>query len=79
MREREKECKGSIKEENVSLQIKVEKFLKCIAHTPLTYLTTVRSSAERASLWKVMTTLEAGSSDFHCLCLQLNKRRRRIN
>lgn len=37
------------------------------------YLTTVRSRAERASLWKVMTTLDAGRSDFHCLCLQLQQ------
>lgn len=44
-----------------------------LADTWQAYLTTVRSRAERASLWKVMTTLDAGRSDFHCLCLQLQE------
>lgn len=46
-------------------------FFRQTAPASPAYLTTVRSRAERASLWKVMTTLEAGRSDFHCLCLQL--------
>lgn len=47
-------------------------FNKQVGTESFCYLTTVRSRAERASLWKVMTTLEAGRSEFHCLCLQLH-------
>lgn len=41
------------------------------------HLTTVRSRAERASLWKVIITLDPGRSVLHCLWRQLRERKRR--
>lgn len=58
--------KGFVSRNEIHTHFRRQRLCASFAH-----LTTVRSRAERASLWKVMTTLDAGKSDFHCLCLQL--------